>query len=144
METVRNFLEPSLHGGRFESLENIEFLEPLDILIQIESIRNLKDGWLDGEGKAPSHVALTWFVQTFDRYWVDPLPLPYIYPTYEGGISLEWSIGYWELSLDIDLTSHTGYWHALHTENNQANEKDLNLEKEEDWNFLIQQIKPKE
>jgi len=122
------------------SISSMTLLEPLDVSVQIDKLKTLKDGWLDDKGKAPSHKELDWFVRTFDTHWVDSLSLPYIYPTYEGGIRMEWSIGSWELSLDIDLTLHKGYWHAFNTENRQANEKDLNLEKAEDWDFLTQQI----
>ena len=128
---------------RMKSINTILVLEPLDVSVQVDKLKMLKDGWLDGEGKAPLHEGLDWFVYAFDTHFGDSLPLPYIYPTYEGGIQLEWSHGSWELSLEIDLTFHTGYWHALDTENSQVDEKDLNLNEEEYWSFLTQQIQTK-
>ena len=39
------------------------------------------------------------------------LPLPRIYPTPEGGVQMEWTLGRIDISLEIDLGDHTGYWH---------------------------------
>jgi hypothetical protein len=128
---------------KMKSISDIRLLEPLDVSVQIDELKKLRDCWFDEESQAPSHEALNWFIQIFDTYCVDSLPSPYIYPTYEGGIRMEWSIGSWELSLDVNLASHRGYWHALNTGNSQAEDKDLNLENEEGWNFLIQQVKTK-
>ena len=124
----------------FESIESIEILDPLDVFVQIESLRLLKDGWMDGEGKAPSHEALEWFAQTFDSYWVDPLPLPYIYPTYEGGIQAEWTIGRYAISLEIDLSSKKSYYHQIHLDTKKDSDIDLDLTDRTGWETLIKAL----
>ena len=120
----------------FESLESIEILDPLDIFIQIEGIRLLKDGWMDGEGKAPSHEVLERFAQTFDRYWVDSLPLPHIYPTFEGGIQAEWLIGRYAISLEIELPSQKSYYHQVHLDTKKDSDIDLDLTDHTGWETL--------
>ena len=92
---------------KFESLDSIEVLDPLDIFVQIESIRQLKEGWLDGEGKIPSEVGLNWVVECFDRNLSDRV-MPYLYPTVDGGLRAEWSVKKWELSLDVNVDNQSG------------------------------------
>lgn len=59
-----------------------------------EEFRALEDGWLDGEGVAPSWA----FLQRAERaIWhlveVVGIDRPHVYPTPEGGLQAEWDIG---------------------------------------------------
>jgi len=110
--------------------------DPLDIFVQIESMRSLKDGWLDGEGKSPPYKALERFAQTFDNYWDDSLPLPHIYPTYEGGIQAEWLIGRCAISLEIELPSQKSYFHQIHLDTKEDFDMDLDLTDRTGWETL--------
>jgi hypothetical protein len=82
-------------------------------------LRDLSAGWLDGGGEAPVHTLLVeardYLLEQHRRF---ALPLPHVYPTPEGGISAEWTIGSHMLSLswepdgallfdDTDLESGT-------------------------------------
>ena len=58
-------------------------LHPLDIPAQLDDFRHMQDGWLEGEGLAPSHDGLDWLTATFTQRYQTELPLPYIYPTPE-------------------------------------------------------------
>ena len=101
--------------------------DPLNIFAQIESMRSLEDGWLDGDGKAPPFKALERFAQMFDSYWDDSLPLPCIYPTYEGGIQAEWQIGRCAISLEVELPSQKSYFHQIHLDTEEDFDIDLDL-----------------
>ena len=46
------------------------------------------DGWLDGDGKAPSSDGLEWLRDAFECNYPDEVPVPHIYPTESGGVSL--------------------------------------------------------
>ena len=109
---------------------------PLNIFAQIESMRSLKDGWLDGEGKSPPYKALERFAQIFDSYWDDSLPLPHIYPTYEGGIQAEWLIGRCAISLEIELPSQKSYFHQIHLDTKEDFDMDLDLADRTGWETL--------
>ena len=113
---------------------------PLDIFSQVESMRSLKDGWLDGEGKAPPHEALERFAQTFDNYWVDLLPLPNIYPTYEGGVQAEWLVGRYAISLEIELPSLKSYYHQIHLDTKTDSDIDLDLTDHKGWETLSEAL----
>ena len=122
----------------------------LDIERQLADLRTLEDGWADGiqpvdqwgEGyeKAPSAEGLDWLRSWLEKtYSNDLLPL-HIYPTPEGGVSLEWSIGGSKVSLEIDLVSHTGEWHCLNLRTGISAEDILDLDSDDGWEQLASEI----
>ena len=108
----------------------------LDIPTRLEEFRSLEDGWLEGHGKAPSHEGLNWIEAAFARHYPLELPLPYLFPTEEGGIQAEWSLGSNEISLEIDLGSHVGFWHVLDMTTDCEDSRKVRLDDETDWNRL--------
>jgi len=77
---------------------------------RISELRELKDGWLDGEGMAPSGDGLSWLFELVGKLITfHQAPCPYIYPTPDGGVSLEWDIGGdKEFTIDVNLATHAG------------------------------------
>lgn len=120
----------------FESIEHITPLDPLDIEIRLEKLAELQNGWLDGKGFALNKTALKKLTHDFDCYFASDLPLPYLYPTAEGGIQAEWSHDNWEVSLEINLQQQTGEYQAFHLVANESNDYDFNLSSLEGWNEL--------
>ena len=74
----------------FDSIEHLSILDPLDFGAQLDELRLLQDGWLEGEGIAPPSAGLDWLHDAFDRHFPDEAPLPYLYPTETGGVQAEW------------------------------------------------------
>ncbi len=124
-----------------DSVEDINILDPLDVPARLADLKSLKDGWLDGKGLAPVIVGLDWFAKTFEANFPDDLPLPFVYPTAEGGIQLEWSLDGQELSLEVDLNLHSGIWHSLNLQTQQDESKVITLEGEGDWKQLSMEIR---
>lgn len=52
------------------------------MILRLQELSELRDGWLDGEGKAPTQAAL----DTADELLRRPMG---IYPTEDGGIQIE-------------------------------------------------------
>ncbi len=131
-------------GGRellgFESVEHVSILDALDISAQLDDLRLMKNGWLEGEGLAPPHEGLDWLSRAFDKHYPENLPSPYLYPTEEGGVQAEWSFKQDEVSLRIDLGSHAGGWHALNMETDADASRTLNLDRAESWDWIGRQI----
>jgi hypothetical protein len=128
----------------FDSIEHASILEALDVPARLEEIALLRDGWLEGGGRAPLRHEMLWLTQAFTlRYPVD-LPLPYIYPTPEGGIQMEWALGRTEITLEISLDNHAGSWHSLNLDSDEECERHLALDDTEDWAWLAQQIRTKD
>ena len=125
----------------FGSISELNIIENrLDIGIQIDDLRALKDGWLDGEGQALSRDGLDWLESTLRTSFPSDLPPPYLYPTATAGVQIEWSIGFNSVSLEICLASQTGIWHQLNLRSDEELERDLNLSEAAAWEWLIQQI----
>ena len=120
----------------FESVEHISPLDSLDITLRLEELAELKDGWLDGKGHVPAPEKLHWLANTFDNHFGADLSLPHLYPTPEGGIQAEWSLGNWEATLEINLDTQAGEYQAVNLVGNQVQEHDLLLSGEEGWKQL--------
>ncbi len=125
----------------FESIEHISLLDPLDVPARLDEFRSLKNGWLEGKGLPPSHTGLEWLSLSFDHLYPEDLSLPYLYPTEDGGIRAEWSLGMSEVSLDVNLETHHGYWHKLNLESDLDEEEHLDLDDNAGWDWIITQIR---
>ena len=114
-------------------------LDPLDIRVRIDELKQLRLGWLDGKGISPAHDGLDWLAQSFDLFYAD-VPLPYLYPTPEGRVLAEWSHKPWSSSLEIDLTRKSGDWHTLNLDTDVEESRELDLTNPKDWEWLVQEI----
>jgi len=103
--------------GRYDAQERLERIEEVDDALvfeeepvtverfrsRISELKDLPDGWLDGAGTQLSKTALDAvadaFVHLHDQ---EDVPLPYLYPSPDGHIGAEWTMGSWEISADID------------------------------------------
>lgn len=115
----------------FELVEHVTPLDPLDIETRLEELAQLQDGWLDGKGLAPDRASLIRLAQTFDERFSTDLPLPYLYPTPEGGVQAEWTLGSWEISLEITLPNLAADYQAVHTATGDTREQTLLLAAED-------------
>ena len=123
---------------RFESVEHVTSLDPLDIETRLEELAQLQDGWLDGKGRALDEASLVSLAQAFDERFSPDLPLPYLYPTPEGGVQAEWTLGPWEVSLEVTLPSLAADYQAVHTATGETREQALLLAAEDGsgWSAL--------
>jgi len=124
-----------------------EFMRPrltedhFAIGVRLDELRLLKDGWLEGEGKAPSAEGLDWLERACDLHYPDNAALPHLYPTPAGDVSAEWSNSRWNLSLEIHLDDKRGTWHELNLENDRDETRELDLEDDSAWTWLIEKLK---
>jgi len=144
---IRVLLQGIGRYSRFEKLESIDavehisILDPNDIVARLEEFRVLRNGWLDGKGLAPTAEGLDWLAQRFESQYPDDLPLPYLYPTAEGGVQAEWSLDAEEISLEINLDTHVGEWEALNMETQRDTSRILALDEGRDWLWLAERIR---
>jgi len=124
-----------------ESIEHISVLDANDVGARLDELRTLKHGWLDGKGQAPSQEGLDWLARHFAEQYPDDLPVPYLYPTAEGGVQVEWSLEGRELSLEIDLTNKHGEWHLLDLATEEEQYQVLNLTDDRGWWTLAEWIR---
>lgn len=124
----------------FDSVEHVSLLDPQDVLARLDELRLMKDGWLEGRGLAPSGRGIDWLSEMFSRNYPDDLPLPFVYPTEEGGIRLEWTIDALDVSLDIDLAEHKADWHSMNVQVDAEEEKALYLDSDDAWRWIASRI----
>lgn len=94
-------------------MEQVSILDPRDIPTRLDEIRALHDNWLEPGSKAPDPSLLSWFEDAFGKHYPGDLELPYLYPTYSGGLRAEWPIGNLDVSLDLEPGSHEAHLHIL-------------------------------
>ena len=128
------------HIVTLDSIDRIAPLDPLDVPTQLGELREMEDGWLDGEGLAPKHELLDWLSERFDLAYPDELPLPHVYPTVEGGVQAEWSMSGQEVSLKVDPATREGAWHLLDMATDSEDEQALHLTDDSGWRWLTEQI----
>lgn len=120
----------------FESIEHVTPLDTLDVTLRLEQIAALNDGWLDNSGLAPPKDKLEWLASEFDANFDADLPLPYLYPTAEGGIQAEWSLNDWSVTVEIDLNGKLGEYQALNLRDHACVEFQIALADRDGWNQL--------
>ena len=128
---------------KLESVEEITALDPLDVPARLDEFRALRDGWLEGEGRALSSEGLDWLTTQFEQYYPADLPLPYLYPTPEGSVRAEWSEEANAVVLETDLDNHSASWLWFDRGSNADHERELNLDDAEDWSWWVNEVRNK-
>ena len=124
-----------------ESVERVSILDPLDVPARLDELRGMQDGWLEGDGKAPPHSGLDWLSHAFQRLYPDDIPLPYTYPTFEGGIQCEWSLGRFCIEIEIDLDTRKADWIRFERKADFYEEETLNLDAPGAWAWIADRIR---
>ncbi len=125
-----------------ETVEQVTPLDPLDVPARLDELRAMQDGWLDGAGKAPSRDGLEWLSISFERHFPDDLPLPHVYPTPNGGVEAEWSLGAHSVIFEFHIDTHQGDWLRFSKEDDEDEDpRTLNLDESGDWEWFTGEIR---
>ena len=100
----------------------------------------MEDGWLDGDGLAPPVQGVFWLASMFARHYRSTAPIPCLYPTEKGNIQAEWDMKRREITLEINLNTHQGYWHELNVNTNVEHEHDLDIDSDGDWAWIAARL----
>ena len=126
--------------GGWQEIQDLSILDPLDIAAQLDELRALSDGWLDGDGLAPPPDGLDRLATHFENYYPEQLPLPSIYPTPTGGAQLEWTLGSNEISVEVDLMTGKADWHWVDVSSGDDTLDALDLDASRGWSILAERI----
>lgn len=98
-------------------------LEP-DVDSRLVDLRELEDGWLDGQGSAPPAGAIDRLERILEEMLSEyRLRTPYLYPTPEGGIQAEWPFEQFEVSAAFDFEADEVYLHVASSRGRFSEEK---------------------
>jgi hypothetical protein len=111
------------------------------VVLRLDELAKLKDGWLDGGGRAPSHALIDGLKSGFENSFDPGLPLPYLYPTEDGGLQAEWTMGDWEISLEVQSEDLRGEYRATSSKDTTTQTLDLNLADPRGWEQLNAALK---
>jgi hypothetical protein len=126
---------------RLESVGHVSILDPRDIPSRLAELRGLQEGWFDGRGREIADAGLNWLSSEFERQFPDDLPLPFLYPTPDGGIRAEWSLKPHEISLEIDLSTRQADWHRLNLDSDDSDESTIDLSSDSGWEDLAKRLR---
>lgn len=129
--------------GRYDAQDQLEKIEELhdvtlveagqldvgDLGVRLEELKALRQGWFDGEtGDALNQSGLSQVSSIIEHlHEQEELPIPFLYPTPDGALQAEWSLGSWELSAAIDLTSGDTLLDAVDANTNAGKDGSMNL-----------------
>ena len=112
---------------------------PTNPEVRLNELARLKDGWLNGKGRAINRNALNALARAFNKRFDRRLPLPHFYPTPEGGVQAEWTIGDCEISLEFTFPSLNAKFYAVRLFDKERKDPflyQLNLDKDYNWKKL--------
>lgn len=119
---------------KIEELDDLAFVEEgqltmLDLQTRIGELKELQTGWFDGDqGERLDQDALDKVHRILAALASqEDLPIPYLYPTVEGNLRAEWTLGTWELSGEIDLTNGVTELDAVDADTGAGNEANVNV-----------------
>ena len=108
---------------------------------RLNEFRHMKNGWLEGEGLAPSHEGLDWLTASFEEHYPADLPNPHLFPMEEGGVRAEWAFGPNRIIMEIDLKSRRADWLWFHTETHAEEVREgMNMDEPKVWGWVAEQI----
>lgn len=106
------------------------------ITLRLEELAQIQSGWLDGIGVSLNKQGLQWLAAAIEANYSADLPLPHLFPTAEGRIRAEWSLGNREISLEIDIENKVGEWHELDLDTDTDNELSITFDSEKGWETI--------
>lgn len=119
---------------KFEAIEDVSSLEPLDVPARLDELKLLKAGWLNGHGESLDGATLDKLSDFFTSYYPNDLPLPYTFPTENGGVQFEWRLKNASPEIEIDLASLQGEWLS------NDDEATIDLSSGQGWTNLAERI----
>ena len=109
-------------------------------LSSIKQLKAILDNWADHESECPDPDGLDWLAASFGEHYPKSRRLPFFYPNFEGGVRAEWAIKNFEVSLEMNLETHQGYYHSLDHESGIDYDRILDLNDATDWRWLVNDL----
>ena len=107
----------------------------------LTKMKDMKDGWLDGDEKAPGRDGLDWLIGVYKAYYGSDAPCPYLYPMMGcRGVVMEWFRGDYSVGLEINLDTHAGNYTELNIKTDKYTSTTVNMEYRMQWHKLTDRL----
>lgn len=148
----KTFTEAQIIENDGYALSFIDGINPDTLAIKhfqdrIAELKKLRKGWYDNKlGEPLNGVALDMIASLFAaNYTAFNLKGPYVYPTLDSSIQLEWDVKRWRISLEIDLGTLKGEFYALELDSDEEVIKDdLDMNRPQDWQWVSKWLQAKQ
>ena len=107
----------------------------------IEALANVKDGWMEGAGKAPARADAEWLADQLVVSFPADLAFPFVCPTPTGGAFLEWSLGDWIVSAEFPLPERRCELQATNTKTTETLDEDQALNESADFTAVYEFVR---
>lgn len=118
-----------------------EMVEDLNIKSQLQELRDMEDGWLDGSGLKSPDDFITFLEAQFVRYYPKDLIPPYVYPTEDGGVMFEWSLYENAIHLEVDPSTYKAEFSVLNLDTGVIADTYLDTKTTAAWTWLAETIR---
>ena len=118
--TQEPFIQPRFVGPRFEG--HTLPLSAAKLVGGIEALMGLKDGWLEGEGKAPNPEHLTGLVNKMAQLFPAGLESPAVVPTEDGNVVFEWIRPQARIEVEVNFAGKQLDFYATNLKTNDFEE----------------------
>ena len=119
-------------------LSSVDILEEGSPVWQLERLKTLEKGWLDGEGSTYSNEAIDALQVRLEDMLNARNKNPAIFPLADGGVSFEWNDERYDISLEVAADLQSAYWHNLNKADGSFTEADLKLP--DDWEEIMHKL----
>lgn len=112
---------------------HLELSENHVLITKLESLGELKPGWFEGKGEAPSADGLNWLTSQLVTHFPADVAIPYVCATPEGNVFFEWKAKSCRASAELDLQTKSAVLHATSLEGMGSEEEIFTLNGPADW-----------
>lgn len=107
---------------------------------RIAELRALKPGWYEGEGDVPTAEGWDWLEDALAKQFPGEMRQPFIFPTIDGNVLLEWSSPKHDVELEIDTAKKRGqFWEWKKPAWDEV-VRDYDLTTQQSWQEIVARV----
>lgn len=123
--------------GAIIEIDQLECIPHYGLVSKIDALASLADGWLEGNGIAPTSDNLNWFTNEVANNFPESLEYPSVAPSEEGHVILEWIRPKARIELEVNFSDQKLELYASNLTTHQFLEKSFN---QSQWNEAFDEV----
>lgn len=123
--------------GSIIEIDQLECMPHYGLVSKIDALASLSDGWLEGNGIAPTSDNLNWLSNEVAKNFPESLEYPSVAPSEDGHVILEWIRPQARIELEVNFSDQKLELYATNLTTNQFLEESFNRTQ---WNEAFDQV----